>query len=229
MARGRSTAARGKVETGTLKKTGLYAIVDVDVLRARDLVAADFAIRVLSARPPLLQVRAKHTSARETLDLLRALAPRCREAGTLLFANDRADLALLAGADGVHVGQRDLTVREVRAIAPSLLIGVSTHDAAELATALSERPDYVAFGPVFPTRSKANPEPVVGLAGLSRARDLALATGVPLVAIGGIDRERAPSVARLGVMGAVIGALVPDGSDPADVTERARELAAALA
>jgi thiamine-phosphate pyrophosphorylase len=142
----------------------------------------------------------------------------------LLFANDRPDLAVLAGADGVHVGQSDLTVADVRRFAPSLLVGVSTHGAAELDRALAERPDYVAFGPVFSTRSKANPEPVVGLEELERARDRARAVEVPLVAIGGIDRERAPLVAGLGVLGAVIGALVPEDGELDRVTELTREL-----
>src|SRR5262245_8211501 len=211
-----------------MRSRGLYPIVDVDAVRARGLSTLDFAARVLAARPGLLQLRAKTLGSRETLELLRALLPICRTAGALLFANDRPDLAVLAGADGVHVGQSDLTVADVRRFAPSLAVGVSTHDATELERALVERPDYVAFGPVFTTGSKANPEPVVGLDALARARDRALAVGVPLVAIGGIDRERAPSIARLGILGAVIGALVPEDGELERVTELARELARLL-
>ena len=149
--------------------TGLYPIVDLDALARAGLSPLAFAERVLLARPSLLQLRAKHASARDTLALLDALKPLCQRAGTLLFANDRADLALLAGADGVHVGQDDLPLAAVRRFAPSLKVGVSTHDFAQLERALLERPDYVAFGPVFETQSKLRPDTVVGLSGLSGA------------------------------------------------------------
>lgn len=208
---------------------GLYAIVDVDVLHARRLDVVDFARVVVAARPAALQLRAKHLAPRATLALLRALRPLCTEASVRLFANDRADLALLAGADGVHVGQEDLDVSDVRRIAPGLAVGASTHDAAELDRALALRPDYVAFGPVFATRSKQNPDAVVGLDGLRHAARSARAAGVPLVAIGGIDASRALSVVESGAdAGAVIAGLLPDRDDLADVTRRARALHAAL-
>jgi thiamine-phosphate pyrophosphorylase len=208
-----------------MQRQGLYPIVDVDAVRGRGWSVPDFAARVLATRPALLQLRAKALGARETLELLRALVPLCRASGTLLYANDRPDLAVLAGADGVHVGQSDLSLADVRRFAPSLKVGVSTHDAAELERALVERPDYVAFGPVFATSTKSNPEPVVGLDALGRASEKARHAGIPLVAIGGIDRQRSPSIAKLGVLGAVIGALVPEGGDIGRVTVLAAELA----
>jgi thiamine-phosphate pyrophosphorylase len=207
-----------------MRTQGLYPIVDVATLRARRLNVVDFAARVLAARPALIQLRAKELGARETLELLKALVPFCRAADALLFANDRPDLAVLAGADGVHVGQSDLSVADVRRFAPALKVGASTHDVRELEAALAERPDYVAFGPVFRTSSKANPDPVVGVDGLVRARELARAAGIPMVAIGGIDRERAPSLARLECIGAVIGALVPADGNLEQVTEITRDL-----
>jgi len=211
-----------------MRTRGLYPIVDVATLRARGLEIVDFAARVLAAHPGSIQLRAKALGARETLELLRALVPLCRSAGALLFANDRPDLAVLAGADGVHVGQSDLSVSDVRRFAPTLKIGTSTHDERELEASLAERPDYVAFGPVFATSSKTNPEPVVGLDGLARAKEKARSAGVPLVAIGGIDRERAASIARLECIGAVIGALLPPGAELARTTELARDLERAL-
>jgi thiamine-phosphate pyrophosphorylase len=211
-----------------MRRQGLYPIVDVGAVRERGWSVPDFAARVLATRPALLQLRAKALGANETLELLRALVPLCRTSGTLLYANDRPDLAVLAGADGVHVGQSDLSLSDVRRFAPALKVGVSTHDIAELERALAERPDYVAFGPVFPTRTKSNPEPVVGLDALERATEKARDAGVPLVAIGGIDHERAPSIAKLGVLGAVIGALVPADGDLGRVTELAGELAGLL-
>jgi thiamine-phosphate pyrophosphorylase len=207
---------------------GLYPIVDLEALAARGLSPIPFAERVLEARPPLLQLRAKTVGARETLALLRALVPLARRAGTLLFANDRPDLALLAGTDGVHVGQSDLPLAEARRFAPGLKIGVSTHDERELELALAERPDYVAFGPVFATRSKAAPEPTVGVERLAGAARLARSAGVPLVAIGGIDRERLTEAGAHADVVAVIAALLPAGGELDDAAARARELAAAL-
>jgi len=197
---------------------GLYPVVDIDALTARRLAPLSFAEGVLSARPPLLQLRNKTGSARDTLELLRLLAPLCRRAGTRLFANDRPDLALLAGADGVHLGQSDLPIDAARRVAPGLAVGLSTHTVAELEGALRERPAYVAFGPVFDTASKRNPERVVGLEGLALAGKLARAAGIPLVAIGGIDLERAERVAPHAELGAVIAALA---DEPALVAERA--------
>jgi thiamine-phosphate pyrophosphorylase len=207
---------------------GLYPIVDVDSVRAVELEVLEFAECVLAARPAAIQLRAKLFAAKETLELLRKLAPMCAAHGAALFANDRPDLALLAGCAGVHVGQRDLSASEVRRVTPGLKVGVSTHDLSQLEEALRDKPDYVAFGPVFATRSKENPDPVVGLEGLTRASELARAAGCPLVAIGGIDLERAPSVAQIAGSAAVIGALLPEDGDIDRVEDMARALNAAL-
>ena len=204
---------------------GLYPILDVDSIRAKGLDLLAFAAAVIKARPALIQLRAKHAAARDTLATLRALRAPTRQAGVLLFANDRPDLALLAECDGVHLGQDDLALDDVRRIAPSLAIGVSTHDAGELARALAGRPSYVAFGPVYATTSKERTDPVVGLDGLAAAGARARAAGIPLVAIGGIDLERAAAVASHAELAAVIGALLPDRRGSLErVTEQAREL-----
>lgn len=208
---------------------GLYPIVDATSLSRRGLPLTGFATRVLEAEPAILQLRAKHAGSREVLGMLRALRPLCRRAGTLLFANDRVDLAMIAECDGVHVGQSDLSVAEVRRVAPGLKVGVSTHGLEELERALATRPDYVAFGPVFQTGSKERPEPVVGLSALALAGERCAEAGCPLVAIGGIDARRAPDVARFAALGAVIGALLPAGDDLDEVAGRARALQAAFA
>lgn len=208
---------------------GLYPIVDLEALAAAERSPLEVAQHVIAARPALLQLRAKRLSARETLALLRALVPLCRTGGVRVFANDRPDLALLAGCDGVHVGRDDVPVREVRRIAPALRVGVSTHTLPELEAALDEQPDYVAFGPVFATQSKLDTEPVVGLDGLAAAAERARARGIPLCAIGGIGLESIADVARHADLAAVIGALVPKrGEDLGAVTARARRLAAAF-
>jgi thiamine-phosphate pyrophosphorylase len=211
---------------------GLYAIVDVGTLAARRLDPLAFAAAVLAVRPAALQLRAKDLPPRETLAVLRALAPMCHRAGVPLVANDRPDLAMLAGCDLVHVGQTDMPIERVRRIAPGLRVGVSTHTLEQLDAALAAKPTYVAFGPVFETRSKSNPDQVVGVPLLRTAAAAASAAGVPLVAIGGITRERARELLGAADAIAVIADLVPAiiaGDPMREVTARAGTLHALFA
>ena len=208
---------------------GLYAIVDVATLARVHLSVVDVARSVIEARPAALQLRAKDLAPREMLQLLRAVHPICRTAGVPLFANDRADLAALAGCEGVHVGQEDMPVATIRRMAPGLRVGISTHTAEQVRRALEDRPDYIALGPIFETLSKSQPDPLVGLETL---RAVALSCPVPVVAIGGINLERAPEVGRVSHLGAVIAGLLPDDVGVGDllaITERARALHLALA
>jgi thiamine-phosphate pyrophosphorylase len=210
---------------------GLYPIVDVDSLQelgSAPETVLEFAEQVLLARPALLQLRAKHSGTKETLALLRALRPLCSSAGARLIANDRADLAVLAQCDGVHIGQDDLPLAVVRLIAPGLLVGVSTHDLPQLSQALAEKPDYVAFGPVYETTSKERPERALGVTMLTRAYALARAAGIPLVAIGGITLERAAQIAPHCDLAAVIGALRPSRTTLAGSSDAALALQATL-
>lgn len=206
---------------------GLYPIVDLDTLAARGVAPLPFAEAVLTARPPLLQLRAKHQAPRAVLELLTRMRPLCDRAGTQLFANDRPDLALLAQADGVHVGQDDLPLAAVRRLPGSLRVGVSTHDHAQLTQALADKPDYVAFGPIFATSSKQGADPALGLAALARASELANAAGVPLVAIGGLTLSQAAELRALAVP-AVISDLLADGVELDAVKARAAAWQAAL-
>ncbi len=201
---------------------GLYAIVDVGSLAARRIDPVAFAAAVLRVRPAALQVRAKDLPARETLALMRELAPMCHGAGVPLVADDWPDLAILAGCDGVHVGQTDMPIDRVRRIAPGLAVGVSTHNLEQLDAALAVRPLYVAYGPVFETSTKKHPDPVVGVAGLRTAHAHAAAAGVPLVGIGGITRERARELVGLVDAVAVVAELIP----PVVVAGTARIVAA---
>jgi thiamine-phosphate pyrophosphorylase len=211
-------------------RRGLYAIVDVASLDAHELDPVSFTRAVLVARPAFLQIRAKALGARELLALLRAVAPLCRAAGVPLVANDRVDLAALAGSTYVHVGQQDLSPARVRRVAPGLGLGVSTHTREQLVEALAARPEYVAYGPVFPTTSKADPDPCVGLDGLAIAGELARLAGIPLVAIGGVTLERAPELATRAPLAAAIHALLPaaTGARYEEVSARAVALHEAL-
>jgi thiamine-phosphate pyrophosphorylase len=201
---------------------GLYAIVDTKLLLARKMDPVAYARAVLAVRPAALQVRAKDRPAREILALLRAIGPLCRMARVPLVANDRADLAALGGCQMVHIGQDDLPYELVHRIAPQLGVGISTHTEEQLDRALAARPSYVAFGPVFATANKLNPDPVVGVRALEAAARTARKAGIPLVAIGGITLGVARDLAPFIDACAVIGDLFPEGATLADVTERAR-------
>ncbi|MGA2458242.1 MAG: thiamine phosphate synthase [Terriglobales bacterium] len=185
----------------------LYPILDAGCFPdAATMFAA--AGELAAAGCTLLQYRNKSGNARQMLDEARELRARLG-ASVKLIMNDRADLCVAAGFDGLHVGQDDLLPESAqRIIGPDRLLGVSTHNPEQLAEAGKTSADYLAIGPVFATTSKANPDPVVGLAGVLRAREL---TRKPLVAIGGITRANARSVIEAGADAvAVISDLLPD-------------------
>ncbi len=156
----------------------------------------------------LIQYRNKRGNARQMLDQARELKQRIGDRVKLII-NDRADLCLAANFDGLHIGQDDLSPESARhIIGPDRWLGVSTHNFAQLAAAEQTDADYLAIGPIFATTSKANPDPVVGLETVRRAREL---TRKPLVAIGGITRENARSVLDAGADSvAVISDLLRD-------------------
>jgi thiamine-phosphate pyrophosphorylase len=200
----------------------LYPIVDVEALGDRALGPAVAALVAGGAK--IVQFRAKGLADRRFLDLAAEALAAARAGGAMLIVNDRPDVAVILGADGVHVGQDDLAPRQIRPLLPAgTLLGVSTHDVGQLERAAGEPVDYVAIGPVFPTRTKADPDPVVGLEMVRRARGL---SARPLVAIGGITEARARAVVDAGADGvAVVSALL---SQP-DLAAAARRFAAALA
>ncbi len=182
----------------TLQSPRLYPILDAFCLAsAPDPTKAivEFAKAMQAAGVDWLQYRNKSGNSREMLAHARELR-RALGAEVTLIMNDRADLALAAGFEGVHVGQDDLPVDTVRGIVgPDRIIGTSTHNPEQLRLAELTDADYLAIGPVFATSSKANPDPVVGLEGVRRARSL---TTKPLVAIGGITRANCRSVLDAG-------------------------------
>ena len=172
----------------------LYPVVDSSYRRSTlELIA--LAKELASAGCTLLQYRNKSGHARMMLEQARELKKHVGHSVRLIM-NDRADLCLASDFDGVHVGQDDLLPESVRKIiGPERWLGVSTHNPEQLREADSTSADYVAIGPVFATSSKDNPDPIVGLEGVRRAREL---TAKPLVAIGGITRANAASVLEAG-------------------------------
>jgi thiamine-phosphate pyrophosphorylase len=199
----------------------LYAIIDPTLRNVSELALAE----ALSASGvELIQYRYKTGPTRQFFDISLQLSKMLGARGVRFIVNDRADIALLAGAGGVHVGQEDLGVEEARAVCGlERWVGVSTHTLEQVKAADGTSADYIAFGPVFPTVTKQNPDAVVGTELLRRARAL---TAKPLVAIGGITLERAAEVYRAGadslaVISDLIGAKNPG--------ERAREFLAVAA
>ena len=172
----------------------LYAVIDSALFPGglRELIG--FAEELLAGGATLLQYRNKTGTTREILSHTREL--RRAAPTTQLIMNDRADLCLAADFNGVHLGQDDLSSAGARKIVgESRWIGVSTHNKLQVEEADFGPADYVAIGPVFATRSKQNPDPVMGLEGVRQAR---MATRKPLVAIGGITRETCRDVIQAG-------------------------------
>ncbi|MDT7541982.1 MAG: thiamine-phosphate pyrophosphorylase [Acidobacteriota bacterium] len=196
----------------------LYAITDA---RLSTLSHAEQLARLADGGAMLIQLREKWASPREFYREAQAAVRVARARGVKLIINDRADIALACGADGVHLGQDDLPPAAARRLlGDRFIIGYSTHDLAQIEEASRLSVDYVAFGPVFPTRSKEKADAVVGLSLLSLAR-AALDPSIPLVGIGGITRENARAALDAGANSvAVISALVSDSSE---IARRTRE------
>lgn len=183
-----SKISRGR-RSGLLKLPRFYPILDPLQIAQRGLDSMDVARALLAAGVDWLQLRHKGAYTRADYDLAAALGRLVQQAGAKYVINDRVDIALMVGADGVHVGQDDLPPNEVRKIAGErLFIGYSTHNEAQLRAGDKEPVDYLALGPLFRTASKENPDPTVGVAELARLRPL---SSKPLAAIGGITRKNA--------------------------------------
>ncbi len=201
-------------------RSALYPIVGDTKGRS----ALDLADQLIGVGFPLLQLRLKERSTREIVDLARELRKRTREAGVDFIVNDRVDIAALVEADGVHLGQRDLPPVEARKILGHRpIIGFSTHDHRQLSAALSDPSiDYVAYGPIFATASKIDPDPVRGVDDL---RDAARDCTLPIVAIGGIDASNIATVVGAGADAAAVIGAIGNADSP---VEAAAELLAAL-
>jgi thiamine-phosphate pyrophosphorylase len=198
---------------------GLYVIIDPHACAGRNPL--DVARLALEGGATVVQWRDKVRDKGEQLDDASALAALCGEARVPLIVNDHADLAIACGADGVHLGQRDLPITAVRPIAGDrFIIGVSTNNAEEARKAEAAGADYVAVGAIFATGSKGNTRP----ADLGRIRAVKAAVDVPVVAIGGINASNIRSVIDAGADAAAVISAVCGAEDP---RAAARQLAEA--
>jgi thiamine-phosphate pyrophosphorylase len=195
---------------------GYYAILDVKRDELGDLAAlVARADALLAAGPCCLQLRAKGADATAMQAASRPLLAACRAAGVPFCVNDRLDVAMAMEADVIHLGQDDLPLAdalEVRALMKGKkpLIGYSTHNLAQAVAAAEGGADYIGFGPCFPTLSKVNPDPVVGLEALAA---VCAAVSVPVVAIGGIELDAVPAVARAGAAAAAVISAIDRAAD----------------
>lgn len=179
----------------------LYVILDSALLKKTPRESAE---EFAEAGVRLMQYRDKSAPARELLRSSRELVRCVARYGASMIVNDRPDVAKLAGANGVHVGQDDLEPAQTREIVGAeMLVGVSSHNVEQFQQAAATSADYIAVGPIFATKSKGNPDPVVGIELIRRVRPL---TQKPIVAIGGITLETAKQVIEAGADSvAVIG------------------------
>ena len=196
----------------------VYPILDTESLDRRAIALETAAAAFLEGGAGILQIRHKRHWSRAFFESARTVARLCREAGAALIVNDRADFAILLDA-GLHVGQDDLSPRDARRLmGPDAAIGYSSHNMMQLCAAGGEPVDYVALGPIFPTASKLNPDPVTGLEEIRHCRSL---IEKPLVAIGGITQENACDVWKAGADSvAIIAGLLPEPATAHSLRER---------
>ncbi len=193
----------------------LYVILDRTAARGRDL--DDLLEAVLAGGCRLVQLREKEWPSGRLYPLARRLAARCRAAGAVFVVNDRVDLAVAAGADGVHLGQDDLPPEAARPLLrPGMILGLSTHSVEQARAAQAAGADYVAVGSMFPTGTK----PDFQLVGPDLVRKLRAEIRVPLIAIGGITLDNVGEVVRAGADGVAVISAVCAAPDPRAATER---------
>jgi thiamine-phosphate pyrophosphorylase len=197
-------------------RPGLYAILDLPTVGARPPLQVAEAL--LAGGAVALQLRAKDHPVASLEPLARALAERCRAYAVPFLVNDHVTLAVASGADGVHLGQEDVSPAEARReLGPGRVIGLSTHDLAQARAAAVRGADYVGFGPVLATRTKARPDPVQGVRAL---HDVCRAVALPVVAIGGLSTAQAAAVAAAGAAAAAAIAAILEADDVRSEVER---------
>jgi thiamine-phosphate pyrophosphorylase len=213
--------ARTLHSSGQFNRVRLYVLLTESLCRTSWLAAAEAAI---AGGADCIQLREKNLESGEFLKRARQLVEICRRGGCLCIINDRPDIAILSGADGVHVGQGDLPAVEVRKLTGSdFIIGVSTHNVAQAQQAVLDGADYIGIGPVFPSSTK----PRDFLVGLDGAREVARAVKIPAVAIAGITPANVDEVLTTDVSAVAVSAAIFDCDDVKATTQRLKARLAA--
>ena len=198
----------------------LYLVIGPDDTRGRSM--EDVALRAVEGGVTAVQLRVKHGPTRAFVEDARRLVAALRPIGIPLIVNDRVDIALAADADGVHVGQSDMDVRDARAlIGPDRILGLSITEEKDLDRSDLTLVDYLGVGPVFATPTKADAAPPMGMAGLKRIASL---TGLPIVAIGGIHAGNTASAIAAGAKGVSVVSAICAAPDPELATRELVEI-----
>ena len=201
-------------EADLRRRLAIYYVADPEQADRDILAIVDEAI---TGGATSVQLRTKHTDGRDMFNLAVAMVRRCQEKRVLFFVNDRVDIGIACGADGVHIGAKDLPLSATRAlIGDGMIVGYSPVDASDAASAGARGADYVGLGPVFGTRSKDDAQPELGLLRLSQQ---VAAAGIPSVGIGGITIANAGSVIRAGVDGVAVISAIQGAENPRRATE----------
>jgi thiamine-phosphate pyrophosphorylase len=197
----------------------LYVVLDRAAARGRSL--DDVLAAVIDGGCRMVQLRDKDAPSGHVLRVAERLIARARRAGVTFIVNDRVDLAVAVGADGVHLGQDDLPARQARSLLrPGMLLGISTHDVSQAHAARDAGADYIAVGAMFATATK----PDFQLVGPGLVRKLRADIGVPLVGIGGITHDNVAEVIRAGANGVAVISAVCGAPDPSAATRRFLEI-----
>jgi thiamine-phosphate pyrophosphorylase len=193
----------------------LYVILDAALIPSDEL---ELALKLADAGVRLLQYRNKSASPRKVFETAKRLASHLVPRGVSFIVNDRPDIAALAGATGVHVGQDDLDAEAARrVVGTDKWVGVSTHNLEQFQSAVGTSADYIAVGPIFPTDSKTNPDATVGIEFIRKVRSL---TEKPIVAIGGITLENAAQVMESGADSVAVISDILRAPNPVERTSR---------
>tara|TARA_Y100000590_G_scaffold460563_1_gene620160 strand:+ start:3623 stop:4258 length:636 start_codon:yes stop_codon:yes gene_type:complete len=203
-------------QTDLVRQLALVVITDERL--SEPLGLDNVLLQALKSGAPAIQLRAKEATAREMSAMVRVFLPMVRSFGALLFVNDRLDVALATGADGVHLGPEDLPIKKVRSVVPpNFIIGYSTDDPKEAIRAEKDGADYLGVGTVYPTINKPNAGEVIGLSGL---KSVVESVSIPVIAIGGITPKRATEVVGLGARGIAVMGAVMTAPDPGETVRK---------
>ena len=203
--------------TGSATRLALYLVADPDQT-SRDLI--EVVEVALANGVTTIQLRSKSLTDRATLTLANAIVERCRTAGAMSIINDRLDIALAAGADGIHLGVDDLPIADARRLAPQCVIGYSPETDVQASAAAASGANYLGVGPVFGTVSKADAGAAIGLPTVERRTKLA---GAPVIGIGGISASTAKSVIDAGAVGVAVVSAILRAPEPAAATRELSE------
>ncbi len=196
----------------------LYLVTDTGLCKGKDLI--ETTLQAVKGGVTMVQLREKNISTREFVELARAMKHALNDFNVPLIINDRVDVMAAIPCDGVHVGQSDMHPNDVRTLlGMQCIVGLSVNNFAQLNESGNFDIDYIGLGPIFPTPTKSDAGPALGLAGIARAR---FATSRAIVAIGGINEENAQSIYEAGANGIAVVSAICSSEDPCLAAQRLR-------